>query len=346
MSLDKLVNIRKNHLIKITALQTWFDNNLKNYGMIKTIKQIVGGQSNPTFVLFLENKKRIILRKKPPGKLLPSAHDIAREYRIQKALESTSIPCPKMISFCEDSQIIGTAFYLMELVEGVVYENILEVSSLKSRKSIYLNLVKMSAKLHNINFNSIGLNKYGKVGNYVERQINRWEKQWYLSKKRDIPVMAKIIEWLKNNNPKRDETSIVHGDYRLGNVIYENNSNNIKALLDWELSTLGSPYADLGYLLHPHFIPFGQRHGLKNLDFKKENIPSVKEIVEAYCNEKKIDIIDPYFYVILSMFRSTAILEGVYARYVEGNESSPNAKEIGADVEPLAKATYQIIKNL
>ncbi|MBJ57557.1 MAG: phosphotransferase family protein [Rickettsiales bacterium] len=346
MSLDNLVDVRQNHKFEIKELQKWFDNNIDTYGKIKMIKQFVGGQSNPTYVLFFYNEKKIILRKQPPGELLPSAHDVAREYKIQKALESSTIPCPRMIKFCDNKNIIGTDFYLMELVEGKVYENILDIKSIESRKPIYLNLVKMLAKLHKVNFTLIGMEKFGKIGNYVERQINRWEKQWFLSKTRSLPIMTTIINWLKQNIPEKDETSLVHGDYRIGNVIYKQGSEKIVALLDWELSTLGNPYSDLGYLLHTHFIPFGQRHGLKNLDFKKENIPTVEEIVNVYCNEKEIDIVDPYFYVVLSMFRSTAILEGVYSRYVKGNESSPNAKEIGKDVEPLAKATYQIIKNM
>lgn len=346
MGIDNLVDVRKNHEIKILLLQKWIDINLGQFGSIKNIKQIVGGQSNPTFVLFFTSHKSIILRKKPPGKLLPSAHNIAREYKIQKALEITDIPCPKMIHFCEDESILGTSFYLMEIVEGKVYENILEVQDKELRKPLYLSLVKMLAKLHKIDFKAIGMESFGKIGNYVDRQINRWEKQWYLSKQRELPIMSKIIEWLKENIPKRDETSLVHGDYRLGNVIYSVNKKEISAILDWELSTLGNPYADLGYLLHPHFIPFGQRHGLKNINFIKENIPTIDELVKVYCNERGIDCVEPNFYVVLSMFRSIAILEGVYARYVKGIESSPNAKEIGNDVEPLAIATYEIIENI
>ena len=346
MSLDNLVDVRENHKINIFKLQKWFENNLNRYEQIKFVKQILGGQSNPTFVIFFQDNEKLILRKKPPGKLLPSAHDISREYKVQKALENTAVPCPKMIRYCKNENVIGTEFYLMELVEGKVYENILQINSLNARKIIFFKLVKMLADLHNIDFYSVGMQKFGKIGNYVQRQINRWEKQWYLSKQRELPIMENIVEWLKKNTPTNDETSLVHGDYRIGNVLICENSQNIAALLDWELSTLGNPYADLGYLLHPHFIPFGQRHGLKDLNFKNENIPNVDEIVKVYCNHREVKLFDPYFYIVLSMFRSISILEGVYSRYIKGNESSPDAKEIGNDVEPLAKATYEIIKNL
>ena len=203
----------------------------------------------------------------------------------------------------------------------------------------------MLGKLHNVDFSSINLSDFGKIGNYVTRQIIRWEKQWHLSKQRELPEMQKIIDWLNNNIPEGDETTIVHGDYRIGNTICEENNFLVKVVLDWELSTLGNPFADLGYFLYAHYIPYGERHGLKGADLNDLNIPSVKELVDEYCKVRNIKVFDPTFYVVLSLFRSISILEGVYARYVNGNESSPNAKDIGNDVVPLAKATYDIIKN-
>ena len=158
--------------------------------------------------------------------------------------------------------------------------------------------------------------------------------------------MQKIIDWLNNNIPEGDETTIVHGDYRIGNTICQENNFLVKVVLDWELSTLGNPLADFGYFLYAHYIPYGERHGLKGADLDDLNIPSVKELVDEYCKVRNIKVFDPTFYVVLSLFRSISILEGVYARYVNGNESSPNAKDIGNDVVPLAKATYDIIKNI
>ena len=221
---NNLVEVRKNHKFNLGNLNKWVDNHLENYGSITHIKQFVGGQSNPTFVIFFENKKRLILRKKPPGKLLPSAHAIEREYKVQKALEYSNVPCPKMIKLCEDENIIGTPFYLMNIIEGRVFESILDIKDKNGRKKYYFELTRMLGKLHNVNFSSINLSDFGKIGNYVTRQIIRWEKQWHLSKQRELPEMQKIIDWLNNNIPEGDETTIVHGDYRIGNTICEENN--------------------------------------------------------------------------------------------------------------------------
>jgi len=338
-----LIEVRENHSFNIKNLQGWIQTNIKNFGKTFTIRQFIGGQSNPTFLITSNEGKEIILRKKPPGDLLPSAHAIEREYKVQQALSNTKVPCPDMIALCESSDIIGTPFYIMNYVEGLVYESILQVQAIKERKVIYLQMVKMLAELHNVNYKKVGLSNFGKPSNYAQRQINRWEKQWNLSKQRSLPEMNIIIDWLNKHIPETYESTIVHGDFRLGNLIYHKN-NNIMAVLDWELSTIGDPLADFGYMLYPFYIPFGERHGIGGSDFKKENIPEIDEVIETYCSVRKISIFDPTFYIVLSMFRTIAILEGVYARYINGNESSPNAKDIGKDVEPLAKATFKLLQ--
>ena len=344
MILANLTKVRENHTFNIGLLNVWLEKNFKNFGKVFKIKQFIGGQSNPTFFLTSDRGNELILRKKPPGKLLPSAHAIEREYKVQKKLLNTKLPCPKMYAICEDPNIIGTPFYLMEYVEGEVYESILSVKNVEKRKDIFLQMVRMLGVLHNVNYKKIGLSDFGKEGNYAERQIIRWEKQWHLSKQRELSEIDIIVNWLNQNIPKKFENSIVHGDFRLGNLIYNSNQKSIKAILDWELSTIGDPLADFGYMLYPYYIPFGERHGLMGCDRKNENIPEVSEIIENYCDVRKIKVFDPTFYLVLSMFRLIAILEGVYARYINGNESSPNAKEIGNDVVPLAKATYNLIK--
>ncbi|MEC8099807.1 MAG: phosphotransferase family protein [Pseudomonadota bacterium] len=340
-----LTDVRHNNFFNIKGLNNWLAINVKNFGKISVIKQFIGGQSNPTFLIVSESGSKLILRKKPPGRLLPSAHAIEREYEVQKALTQTILPCPDMIALCEDSSIIGTPFYLMKYVSGIVYESILDVKRVKDRKEIFINMVKMLGNLHNINYEKIGLENFGKPGNYAERQINRWEKQWYLSKQRELPEMVSIVNWLKCNIPQKYDFSIVHGDFRIGNLIYGLNQNSVNAVLDWELSTIGDPLADFGYMLYPYYLPLGERHGLKGCNFQNENLPEIKEVIEVYCSVRNIKIFDPIFYVVLSMFRSVAILEGVYARYVNGNESSPSAKDIGNDVVPLAKTTYGLIKH-
>tara|TARA_A100001015_G_C14933016_1_gene689262 strand:+ start:192 stop:1232 length:1041 start_codon:yes stop_codon:yes gene_type:complete len=343
---DQLVEVRKNHFFDIEKLQAWLNKKFPDYGKIEQIKQFIGGQSNPTFFVLFKSKNSCILRKKPPGNLLPSAHAIEREYRVQKALEKSVIPCPKMIVLCEDMNIIGTPFYLMDVIKGNVFDSIFEIDNTKLRKKIFLSMVKMLANLHNVDYRKVKLDNYGKGEGYILRQINRWEKQWDLSKQRELDEIKKITEWLKYNLPDDCSTSLVHGDFRLGNLIFKDNTKEIVAVLDWELSTIGHPFSDLGYLLHTHYVPKGERHGLKGYDFVKENIPSINEIIKEYCKIRNLKEFDPTFYIILSMFRSIAILEGVYARYVNGNASSPKAKEIGEDVEPLAKATFDVIKYL
>ena len=343
MEAENLAKVRENHYFSKDLLNKWLLENYKNFGKILNIKQFIGGQSNPTFFIISESGNELILRKKPPGKLLPSAHAVEREYKIQKALMNSYVPCPKMFALCEDSRIIGTPFYIMEFIKGKVIESILEVEEKKYRKRIFLQMVKMLGELHNINYKGVGLNDFGRPGNYAERQISRWEKQWHLSKQRELPEIDLIIKWLNKNIPNKFDSSIVHGDYRLGNLIYDLSEVSIKAVLDWELSTIGDPLADFGYMLYPYYLPVGERHGLKGCNLVEENLPTVNEIIETYCKVRKIKFFDPIFYVVLSMFRSVAILEGVYSRYVNGNESSPNAKDIGNDVVPLAKATYNLI---
>ena len=345
MDFQNLVEVRKNHYFNINKLNSWLQVHYNKFGSALSVKQFIGGQSNPTFVIGFKNQKKLILRKKPPGILLPSAHAIEREYKVQKALEDSKVPCPKMLVICNDDAVIGTPFYLMEAVIGKVYDNILDIKDIEIRKSIYLQSVKMLAILHNVKFIKIGLGDFGKTGNYVKRQILRWEKQWHLSKQREVPEMLKIVKWLNKNIPDFDDTTLVHGDFRLGNIIYGEN-NRINAILDWELSTLGHPFSDLGYLIYPHYLSIGERHGLNGVDYNNENIPTVNEIIKVYCETRGIKEFDPTFYVILSMFRSISILEGVYARSIKGNASSPSAKLIGKDVIPLAKTAHKIIKSL
>ena len=259
------IPVKQAHMFNINKLNEFLAGKLEDFHEISKVGQFNAGQSNPTFVIEDSNHKRYVLRKKPPGKLLPSAHAVDREYKVQKALYNTSVPCPKMIALCEDSNIIGTPFYLMEYIEGNVSDSILEVKNVALRKNIFIKMAIMLANLHNISFEKAGLSDFGRPGNYAQRQISRWEKQWNLSKQRVLPEMDKIIIWLKKNIPPRCSSCIVHGDFRLGNLIYDENQTSINAVLDWELSTIGDPLADFGYMLYPYFLPIGERHGLKGI---------------------------------------------------------------------------------
>ncbi len=340
MSIEQLESITKNHTFNEGALLFWLQKNLDGFGNQMEILQFLGGQSNPTFVI-KDQKKEWVLRKQPPGKLLPSAHAVDREYKVQKLLYNKGVPLPKMKILCEDLDIIGTKFYVMERLIGDVYEDTcLPEIQYKKRFSIYEDMVLILARLHKINPFEIGLSDFGKPGNYLNRQISRWGRQWELSKQREIPEMDYLIKWLLENIPDDDQTTVVHGDYRLGNLMYSKNSTNICAVLDWELSTLGNPLADLGYMLLPHFTKSNIRNRLTDLNLENLGIPSAENLVKIYCKEVGREFFDPIYYVVFSMFRSAAILEGVYARGISGNASSPNAEEVGSTSKPLAEQAF------
>ena len=292
--------------------------------------------------------KKYVLRRKPPGKLLPSAHAVDREYKVQKALFNTDVPVAKMYLYCDNQDIIGTEFYIMEYLEGRVFEDTtLPGHSPKERSLIYNSMNETLAALHKVKPEDVGLENFGRPGSYFLRQLKRWSQQWEISKQQDIPEMPLLIEWLSNNIPESDETTIVHGDYRLGNLIYDLNEPKVLAVLDWELSTLGHPLADLGYNLMLHEEDSDVRSGfsLKNLDLVKLGIPTKDYLVEKYCEMVNRDIINPNFYIVFSMFRNVAILEGVLARGRAGNASSSLAEEKGAMSKPIAKIAWDLVQN-
>ena len=234
---------------------------------------------------------------------------------------------------------------MMEKLNGNVYDDVLLSNvNLSIRRDIYLQMTKVLAELHCIKPVEVGLEDFGKTGNYIERQISRWSKQWTMSKQREIPEMNFLIDWLFANIPDSDETTIVHGDFRLGNLIFKKDSSKIIAVLDWELSTLGHPLADLGYMLLPHFTPIEKRHGLKNFNLMKFNIPEAQELVKVYCEIRNMKIFNPIYYIVFSMFRSAAILEGVFARGKAGNASSSDAEKVGKESKPLAETAWGLVQ--
>ncbi len=341
------IPVKKAHMFSISKLNDFLAGKLENFSKIIKVGQFNAGQSNTTFVIEDSNYKRYVLRKKPPGKLLPSAHAVDREYKVQKALFNTDVPVPKMYLYCDDQDIIGTEFYIMEYLEGRVFEDTtLPGHSPEDRSLIYNSMNETLAALHKIKPEDVGLENFGRPGSYFLRQLKRWSQQWELSKQQDIPEMPLLIEWLTNNIPESDETTIVHGDYRLGNLIYDLNEPKVIAVLDWELSTLGHPLADLGYNLMLHEEDSDVRSGfsLKNLDLVKLGIPTKDYLVEKYCEMVNRDIINPNFYIVFSMFRNVAILEGVLARGRAGNASSTLAEEKGALAKPIAKIAWDLVQ--
>ena len=312
-----------------------------------------GGQSNPTFKITTPSGA-YVLRRQPPGKLLKSAHAVDREFRVMAALKDTDVPVPRVLHLCEDRDVIGSMFYVMEFCEGRILwgASLPEVGEGEAgnatRAAMYQEMNRVLAALHSVDLDAVGLTDYGKPGNYFERQLGRWTQQYEASKLQDIPAMDELIAWLQANQPEDDgQVSLVHGDYRLDNMMWHPSEPKVIAVLDWELSTLGHPLADLAYQCMGMRMPQrgAKMAGLQGVDRKALGIPTEKEYVDQYCQRRGIDRIDNWeFYLAFSFFRLAAICQGVAKRAVDGNASSKEAAQVGALVEPLALMAVQIIK--
>ena len=322
-------------------LQEWFGDNVPSAGKIEKIAQFKGGQSNPTYKITSEGQE-FVLRRKPPGILLPSAHAVDREYKVITALQNTEVPVPKTYGLCEDEDVIGTSFFVMDFLDGSIYWDLLLADkSPKERTEIYASKNKVIAELHKVNYDNVGLSNYGKPGNYIARQVSRWTKQYLASETENIPAMNNLIDWLPLNIPDEDETSIVHGDYRLDNMVF-NASNNVMGVLDWELSTLGHPIADFNY----HCISWRNIPQLADQKFCSENgIPTEEEYINMYSKHtgKKLDE-HCEFYTIFNIFKLAGILQGIMGRVRDGTAASKHAEERGNQVAPLAEAAWDLVE--
>ncbi|MFT4993561.1 MAG: aminoglycoside phosphotransferase (APT) family kinase protein [Paraglaciecola sp.] len=311
--------------------------------------KFAGGQSNPTFKLETANGS-YVLRKQPSGKLLKSAHAVDREYRVLDALKGSAVPVARVYHLCEDPSIIGSMFYIMEYVQGRVFwdSSLPDIQDNATRKEMYQQMVKVMAALHSVDITAQGLADYGKPGNYYERQFSRWSKQYTLSVIQPIVEMDSLITWLEQHLPEDDgKVSLVHGDYRMDNLMFHASEPRIVAVLDWELSTLGHPYADLAYQCMQMRLPDNISHGtgLGGVDRETLGIPSEAEYVGEYCTLMGIDKIDNWnFYLAFSFFRLAAIAQGVAKRAQDGNASSKQALQVGAMVQPLAQYALKLIQ--
>ena len=321
-------------------LQPWIDEYVPNAGNIKAIEQFKGGQSNPTYKIITESKN-LVLRRKPPGKLLPSAHAVDREYKVITALYETGVPVPKTYGLCEDDDVAGTAFFIMDFLDGDLFWNpMIPTMTNRDRTQIYKNKNKTLAKLHSVDYKKIGLEDYGKPGNYVARQVSRWSKQYRASETDNIEAMNNLIDWLPKNIPDDDETTIVHGDYRLDNMILKN--NEVIGILDWELSTLGHPIADFSY----HCLSWRTQEAFWDQTKLKElGIPSEREYMEMYCENSGKDLSNNWeFYMAFNMFKIAGILQGILGRVRDGTAASRHAEERGNMVFPLSEAAWSTIE--
>ena len=329
----------------VGALQDYMRTHVEGFSGALSIEQFKGGQSNPTFKL-TAGGQHYVLRTKPgpAAKLLPSAHAIDREFRVMDALHKAGFPAARQYALCTDESLIGRAFYIMEFVDGrVLWDQSLPGMSNAERAAYYDEMNRVIAQLHTIDYAAIGLGSYGKPGNYFGRQIERWSKQYKASETETIEAMDKLIEWLPKNIPEGDETSIVHGDYRLDNMMFHPTEPKILAILDWELSTLGHPLADFSYHLMSWHIPQGQFRGIGGLDHKAMGIPTEAEYIARYCERtgRTIRQEDFAFYLAYNMFRMAGILQGIMKRYVDGTASSAQALKSGQAARPMAEMGWQ-----
>ena len=314
------------------------------------VEQFKGGQSNPTYRITAAGGRQLVLRRKPPGTLLPSAHAVDREFTVMRALHSTGFPVPGMHVLCEDADVIGTPFFVMDCVEGrVLWDQSLPGMTRAERGAIWDELNRVIALLHATDYSAIGLEPFGKPGNYVERQIARWSRQYLASQTETISAMDSLILWLPQNVPPATGASIVHGDYRLDNVIFHPTEPRILAVLDWELSTLGDPLADFSYHCLSWHVPPGHFRGIAGLDIAELGIPSESEYVRTYCERVGRPAVEQKhwdFYIAYNLFRIAAILQGVMKRVVDGTATSEQARDAGRRAKPLAELGWAHVEKM
>ncbi|MFZ3124713.1 MAG: phosphotransferase family protein [Acidovorax sp.] len=307
-----------------------------------TVVPLSGGQSNPTYRITTKDRS-YVLRKKPPGQLLASAHAIDREYRVMRALQGSNVPVPRMLAYCEDTQIVGTPFYLMEFLDGrVLIDQSLPGMAPAGRGAIYREMNRVIAALHNVNYQALGLETFGKPGNYFARQIARWSRQCQESTLPVNEAMQKLMEWLPAHIPEGDETTLVHGDYRLDNLVFHPTEPRVIGVLDWELSTLGHPLADLSYQCMAWHIPHALWRGIAGLDLAALGIPSESEYVGWYAQATGRDPSQHWdFYMAYNLFRMAAILHGIAQRAADGSAAAGDAEKTGRKAGPLAEIGWQ-----
>ncbi|MCR5942753.1 phosphotransferase family protein [Ochrobactrum sp. XJ1] len=302
-----------------------------------------GGQSNPTYLVSSDTTK-VVLRKRPAGVILPSAHAVDREFRVQQALAGSDIPVSRMISYCDDTSVLPEAFYLMDFIPGRTFNHVqLPEVAADERGTLYDEMVDVAAKLHSVDWKAAGLEGFGRAEGYLERQVRRWTAQYEASRtSEDDGPMSKIADWLREKMPLESPVSIVHGDYRLGNLIYAPDKNEVAAVLDWELATIGHPWADFAYTCH--FYHMGDKDGPQfALEVLPAGIPNETEALARYCKTAGISEIPRWpYYLVFALFRSAAILAGVYSRALQGNAADAHAREVGSRYRNVAKKAWHI----
>lgn len=328
--------VEERHRIDEARLDRFLQENVEGYQGPLTVLQFKGGQSNPTYRLNTPGRS-YVMRRKPFGKLLPSAHAVDREFKVIAALGKQGFPVAKAYALCMDDGVIGSAFYVMSMEDGrIFWDPALPQLPKEERRPIFTDKIETLAKLHMYDPETIGLGDYGKPGNYFARQVDRWTKQYKASETQSIPEMDRLMEWLPTSVPQQERVSVVHGDYRIDNMVFHATQPKVQAVLDWELSTLGDPMADFTYLLMQWTMP-----GLAGLDLKDLNIPTMEEAAEIYCRATgRSSVPDLNWYYSYNLFRLAGILQGIAGRIRDGTASSAKAMESVKRTVPLAKASW------
>ena len=331
------MEVRERLKFDVASLEAYLKQNVDGFKGPLEVAQFKGGQSNPSYMLTTPNRK-YVLRRKPPGKLLPSAHAVDREYRVMTALANTEVPVPETFCLCEDEDIIGTMFYVMEFLDGdIEWDPSLPNYSKANRVAVFDSMNAAMASLHMVDYKAVGLESFGKPTEYLARQISRWTKQYKASETETIEAMDNLMAWLPDNIPPGDETAIVHGDYRLDNTVLNKDTHRVMGILDWELAALGHPLADFSYHCMTWRLEPELFRGLNGLDLPALGIPTEEQYVASYCERTGRDGIENWdFYAAYNMFRLAAILQGIVGRVKDGTASNKNAADVAVRVKPLA----------
>jgi aminoglycoside phosphotransferase (APT) family kinase protein len=335
------------HDLSLDPLEAWLSRHVEGFRGPVAAERFAGGQSNPTYKLEAGSGE-YVLRRKPPGPLLPSAHAVDREFRVMRAIAETAVPVPRVYALCEDDAVIGSAFYVMEHLDGrIFWDQRLPGIAPAERSAMFDSMNTVIAALHSIDYQAVGLGDFGRPGNYMARQIARWSRQYRASETEAITAMDRLTEWLPQHLPPEAPPAIVHGDYRMDNLVFHKIEPRIIGVLDWELSTIGDPLADFAYHCLTWRVTPELFRGLAGIDFAALGIPDEPAYVAAYCRRTGRDAIPGWeFYMVYSLFRIAAILQGIARRAIDGTAASPDATEQGRLARPLAEQAWALAQSL
>jgi aminoglycoside phosphotransferase (APT) family kinase protein len=334
-------------VLPLERLERWMGDHIDGFRGPLAAERFVGGQSNPTYKL-VSGAGSFVMRRKPEGQLLPSAHQVDREYRVMRALAATAVPVPQVYALCEDDAVIGSAFYVMEFLAGrIFWDPRLPDLAPAERRAMFQSMNGVIAALHSVDYDAVGLVEFGRPGNYMARQIARWSRQYQASETEEQPAMDRLIEWLPRHVPPEGEARIVHGDYRIDNLIFHPTEPRVIGVLDWELSTIGDPLADFAYHAMAWRVTPELFRGLAGTDLAALGIPAEEEYVAAYCERTgRGRSPDWEFYMVYSLFRLAAIMQGIAKRAIDGTAASSEAVELGRKARPTGEQAWALARSL